>query len=135
IILGYLMGTGLLVIGMKLKLKYEGFSAVLVSGAMAIFYFITYLGYDLYNLLPQVVTFALMLLFTVFTVFAAIRYNRQVIAHIGLVGAYAVPFLLGDGSGSVVVLFSYIAIINVGILGLALRKYWKPVYYAAFIWT
>lgn len=135
IILGYLMGTGLLATGMKLKLRYEGFSAVLVSGAMAIFYFITYLGYDLYNLLPQAVAFGLMLLFTVFTVFAAIRYNRQVIAHIGLVGAYAVPFLLSDGSGRVVILFSYIAIINAGILIVSFRKYWKPVYYAAFIWT
>lgn len=135
IVLGYLVGTGLLLTGMKLKQKYEGFSAVLVSGAMAIFYFITYLGYDLYDLLPQAVTFGLMLLFTVFTVFAAIRYNRQVIAHIGLVGAYAVPFLLSDGSGRVVVLFSYIAIINAGILAVAFRKYWKQVYYAAFSWT
>lgn len=76
-----------------------------------------------------------MVLFTAFTVASAISYNRQVIAHIGLVGAYAVPFLLSDGSGRVVVLFSYMAIINAGILVIAFRKYWKLLYYASFILT
>ncbi|WP_103864342.1 DUF2339 domain-containing protein [Aquimarina sp. I32.4] len=135
IILGYLVGLGLLGVGMKLKKKYENFSAVLVSGAMAIMYFITFLAYSLYGLIPQSMTFILMLLFTAFTVFAAIQYNRQVIAHIGLVGAYAVPFLLSDGSGRVVILFSYMAIINVGILIIALKKYWKSLYFSSFIFT
>ncbi|SEN98194.1 Predicted membrane protein [bacterium A37T11] len=135
IILGYLAGIALLVVGMRLKQKYEGFSAVLVSGAMAILYFLTYLAYDMYGLIPQAMTFVLMVVFTAFTVFAAIKYNKQVIAHLGLVGAYAVPFLLSDGSGRVGVLFSYMAIINAGIVVVAFQRYWKPVYYAAFGWT
>jgi len=135
IILGYLMGLGLLLFGIKLKQKYENYSAVLVSGAMAIMYFITYAAYSFYNLFPQVTAFSLMVVFTVFTVVAAISYNKQVIAQIGLVGAYAVPFLLSDGSGKVAVLFSYMAIINMGILAVALKKYWKPVYYSSFILT
>jgi len=36
IILGYMFGLGLLGFGIKLKVKYENYSAVLVSGAMAI---------------------------------------------------------------------------------------------------
>ncbi|WP_378176852.1 DUF2339 domain-containing protein [Aquimarina sp. SS2-1] len=135
IILGYLTGIGLITVGMKLKKKYENFSAVLVSGAMAILYFITFLAYSLYDLFPQVIAFGLMVMFTIFTVFAAIQYNKQVIAHIGLVGAYAVPFLLSDGSGQVGVLFSYMSIINIGILMLSLKKYWKPLYYSSFILT
>ena len=132
IILGYLMGIGLLGFGMKLKEKYENFSAVLVSGSMAILYFITFLAYDLYALIPQLVTFGMMVIFTTFTVVAAIKYNKQIIAHIGLVGAYAVPFLLSDGSGNVTVLLSYITIINIGVLILSFKKYWKQLYYAAF---
>ena len=132
IILGYLVGLVLLFLGMKLKEKYENFSAVLVSGAMAIMYFITYSAYDFYNLIPQLPAFGLMVVFTAFTVFAAIKYNLQVIAHIGLVGAYAVPFLLSDRSGRAIILFSYIAIINAGILILAFKKQWKPLYYSAF---
>lgn len=132
IILGYLFGLGLLGFGIKLKTKYENYSAVLVGGAMAIMYFITYFAYGLYNLIPQIMAFALMLVFTVFSVIAAINYQRQIIAHIGLVGAYAVPFLLSDGSGKVAVLFSYMAIINIGILAIAFKKYWKPLYFVSF---
>jgi uncharacterized membrane protein len=135
IILGYLMGLGLLGFGIKLKKDYENYSAVLVSGAMAIFYFITYAAYSFYDLMPQTVAFVLMVIFTAFTVIAAINYNRQVIAHIGLVGAYAIPFLLSKDSGRVDILFSYIAIINLGILFIAHKKYWKSVYYSSFLIT
>lgn len=132
IILGYLAGVVLLGFGIKLKLKYHDYSAVLVSGAIAILYFITYAAYSMYNLFPQTLAFALMVVFTAFTVVAAINYNRQVIAHIGLVGAYAVPFLLSDGSGKVVILFSYMVIINIGILVISFKKYWKSLYYSSF---
>jgi len=135
IILGYLVGLGLLGFSFRLHKQYENFSAVLLSGSMAIFYFITFAAYSFYALIPVIPTFSLMVLFTVFTVAAAIRYDRQVIAHIGLVGAYAVPFLLSDGSGKVIILFSYMAIINAGILVIAFRKYWKPLYYFSFLLT
>jgi uncharacterized membrane protein len=134
-ILGYLVGLGLLGFAIRLKKNYIDLSAVLLSGSMAIMYFITYAAYGFYALIPQTLAFALMVLFTFFTVIAALSYNRQVIAHIGLVGAYAVPFLLSDNSGQVIVLFSYIAIINVGILVIAFRKNWKSLYYASFILT
>lgn len=135
IILGYVLGLALIVIGIRLRKKYESYSAVLVSGAMAINYFLTYAAYDFYGLIPQSAAFLLMVIFTVFTVIAAINYNKQVIAHIGLVGAYAVPFLLSDGSGRVAVLFSYMTIINIGILAVAFRKYWKSLLYSSFLIT
>lgn len=132
IILGYLAGIGLLGFGIKLKKNYENYSAVLVSGAIAIMYFITYSAYSFYDLIPQTMAFLLMVVFTIFTVVAAINYNKQVIAHIGLVGAYAVPYLLSENSGQVAILFSYMAIINVGILVISFKKYWKPLYYSSF---
>lgn len=132
IVLGYGMGLGLLATGLKLKLRYENYSAALVSGAMAIMYFISYFAFSLYDLIPQVPAFLLMVIFTVATVYAALEYNRQVIAHIGLVGAYAVPFLLSKDSGNAIILFSYMAIINIGILLISFRKNWKPLYYASF---
>ncbi|MFH1194725.1 MAG: DUF2339 domain-containing protein [bacterium] len=135
IILGYIAGLVLLGFAIRLKKDYENFSAVLLSGAVAIMYFITYAAYILYDLIPQVVSFAMMVLFTIFTVAAAINYNKQVIAHIGLVGAYAVPLLLSEGSGRVAVLFSYMAIVNTGILFIAFKKYWKPLYYSSFFIT
>ncbi|MDP1620873.1 MAG: DUF2339 domain-containing protein [Bacteroidales bacterium] len=135
IFLGYLVGLGLFGFAFRLKKQYENYSAVLLSGSMAIFYFISYAAYSFYDLIPLILTFILMVLFTAFTVGASIKYNRQVIAHIGLVGAYAVPFLLGDESGKIQVLFGYIALINTGILVIAFTRRWKSLYYSSFLLT
>jgi uncharacterized membrane protein len=133
IVLGYLVGVTLLLFALRLKKKYGNFSSVLLSGSMAIMYFITYAAYSFYNLYPQLLTFILMILFTVFTVSSALRYNREIIAIIGLVGAYAIPFLLSEGSDKVAILYSYITIINAGILIISVKKYWKPLYFSAFL--
>lgn len=135
IISGYFCGFVLLGFGLKLKKKYTNYSAVLVSGAIAILYFITYAAYSFYGIFPQNFSFGIMLIFTVLTVFTALKYNRQVIAHIGMVGAYAIPFLLGDEAGTAWILYSYIAIINTGILVIALKRYWKNLFYVVFGFT
>lgn len=132
IILGYILGLGLLGVAIKLKKKFEGFSAVLLSGSMAILYFITYAAYSFYSLIPQGVTFGFLIFFTVATVVASISYNRQIIAHIGLVGAYAVPFLFSQNPDQVAFLFNYTALINAGILIIAILRYWKLLYLSAF---
>ncbi len=136
IVFGYVIGFGLLGVAVRLKEKYLSFSAVLLSGGMAILYFVTYFAYALYSLIGQPTAFGLMVVFTVFTVAAALLYNRQIIAHIGLVGAYAIPFLLSDDSGDYLFLFSYMTILNVGILAISLKKFWKPLFYtsSAFTW-
>jgi uncharacterized membrane protein len=136
IIIGYIFGFGLVGLAIKLKPKYLNFSSVLISGGMAIMYFVTYFAYASYALMPQSAAFALMVMFIIFSVAAALLYDRQVIAHIGLVGAYAVPFLLSDGSGNYLVLFAYMAIINAGILAISVKKYWKPLFYTSsgFTW-
>ncbi|NNE99917.1 MAG: DUF2339 domain-containing protein [Pyrinomonadaceae bacterium] len=135
IVFGYLVGFVLIGLALRLKPKYTNYSAVLMSGGMAIMYFITYFAYSYYSLLSQTSAFGLMAIFTIFTVLASILYDRQVIAHIGLVGAYAVPFLLSEDSGRFVVLFTYIAIINFGILAVSVKKYWKPLLFSSFFFT
>ena len=135
IILGYLGGLILYGFSIRLKKNYENYSAVLLSGSLAIVYFITYVAYDFYALIPQWLTYTLMFLFTIFAVIASLNYNQPVIAFIGLVGSYAIPFLLGFRYHSHIFLFSYIAIINSGILVIAVKKNWKLLYFSAFIIT
>ncbi len=132
VISSYIFGLGLLGLAIKLKPKYENYSAVLLSGAMAILYFVSFTAYGFYGLIPRVPAFILMLLFTAFTVFSSISYNKQIIAHIGLVGAYTIPFLLSENKNQVHILFTYMSIINLGILVLSFKKYWKQLFYVAF---
>ena len=57
IILAYAAGAGLFILSLILRKNYEGFSAILFSGAMASAYFTTYGAYTYYNLFSQ--TYAL----------------------------------------------------------------------------
>lgn len=135
IILGYLVGFGLAGFALRLKSKYLNFSAVLSSGAMAVFYFITYAAHSYYNLFPQITGITIMVAITALTVFLALQYNRQVIAHFGLVGAYIIPYLLKDPFSNVVILFVYMTILNIGILIVSAKKLWKPLNYVALAAT
>ncbi|OQP51346.1 hypothetical protein A4H97_27605 [Niastella yeongjuensis] len=135
VINGYIAGIVLVTIAIRLKKKYEAYSSVLMGGGLAVLYFITYTAYSFYHLLPQSVAFALMLVFTAGTVYAALLYNRVIIAHLAQIGAYAIPFLLSDNSGRYAIFFGYVAIINTGILIVSLRKCWKSLFYSAFILT
>lgn len=135
LVLGYILGIGLLGIGLKLKEKYEKFSAVLVSGSMATNYLITYFGYSFYHLIPIPMTFIILLLLTIFTVITAIKYNQSIIANIGFLGAFGIPFLLSTGSNNYIFLFSYVALINGGILSVSYFKSWKSLFIISFILT
>ncbi len=133
IISGYISGLVLGAFSFILRKKYENLSAVLISGATAVSYFVTFSAYRFYELIPQELAFGMMTIFTVFTVIAALSYNKQVIAHIGMIAAYAVPFLLSDGSGRVGIMLSYVSIINIGLLVISFKKYWKSITYVSVI--
>jgi uncharacterized membrane protein len=132
IVLAYVAGGILLAIALKLKKNYKAFSAVLLSGAMASMYFTTFAAYSMYSLFPQLAAFGIMVVFTAFTVFAATMYSLEIIGIIGLVGAYAVPMLLSDGGGKIHIMFTYMLIINAGILFLSFRRYWQILNHIAF---
>jgi len=135
IMLSYLVGAILLGVGFQLHKKYVSFGSVLVSGSIAILYFTTFFAFSLYQMMPHALAFGAMFLLTAYTVFLSIRWNQQVIALIGLVGAYAVPFLLNTGSGNVEALFSFMTLVNVGVLVIAFKKFWKWLYLSAFVLT
>lgn len=125
ILLAYLASGLLLFISIRLRKKYETFSAILFSGAMAAFYFTTYGAFEYYGFLSRPLAFAVMILFTFFTVYVSLKFERQEIATLALVGAYGIPFLVGGNSGNVVMLFSYIFLINTGILYLSFKRSWN----------
>lgn len=135
-IIGTLFGAALQGVAIKLKKEYKTLSAVLASGAMAILYFMTLFSYNLYDLIPLPVAFVLMTLITVATVWQACIYDMEVIAVIGLVAAYVIPFALSTGEGgSPWILFSYISIINAGVMFIAVKRYWKILFVSAFVST
>ncbi len=73
----------------------------------------------------------MMIALTVFTTLQALRYNRQEIALLGLVGAYGIPFLISSNQGDPAILFTYIAIINAAVIFLSYKRQWLSVAFTA----
>jgi uncharacterized membrane protein len=125
--LAYAAGLVLYLLSARLKNKYLLFSAILFSGGMASIYFTTYGAFVYYSMMPFIAAFLIMILLTVFTVYQALVYNHEEIALLGLVGAYAIPFLISKNSDRPELLFLYITVINIGINYLGIKKPWKNV--------
>lgn len=125
--LAYAAGVILFVLSLQLRKKYILFSAILLSGGMASLYFTTYAAYVYYSMFSFALAFIIMVLFTFYTVYQAIKYNRQEIALLGLIGAYAIPFLISKNADRADLFFLYISLINLGVIFLCIKKLWKNV--------
>lgn len=133
--IGILSGALVMGVAHKLREKYAAFSSVFVAGAISIFYFTIAIAFHEYELFTQTVAFAIMTVITIFSVLVSVSYNRQELAVLSLIGGFAVPFIVSSGQGNYIVLFTYIALLNAGILAIAYFKKWKIVTILAFVFT
>lgn len=133
--IGILCGSIVMAFAHKLRLTFKPFSSVLVAGAIAIFYFTIGIGFQEYHLFSQTVAFVIMLVITVFSVFISVAYDRIELAALAITGGFAVPFMLSTGQGNYKVLFSYILILDMGMLVLAYIKKWNLINILAYAFT
>jgi uncharacterized membrane protein len=133
--IGILCGSFVMAIAHRLRKNYKAFSSVMVAGAISIFYFTIYIGFHDYQLFSQVVAFAILVVITIFSSVISLSYNRQELAVLSLIGGFAVPFMVSTGQGNYIVLFSYITLLNIGILGIAFVKRWDLASILSYIFT
>ncbi|OUL61310.1 DUF2339 domain-containing protein [Flavobacterium sp. AJR] len=133
--IGILAGALVMGVAHKLRKNYAAFSSVIVAGAIAIFYFTIGIAFHSYHLFSQSVAFGIMVVITAFSALISLSYNRIELAVLSLIGGFAVPFMVSTGEGNYVVLFTYIIILNIGILALAYHKKWNLVNILAYVFT
>jgi len=133
--IGILCGSILTVIAHKLRAKYAAFSSVLVAGGISIYYFTIFIAFQEYHLFSQAVAFAIMTVITAFSTLLSVSYNRQELALLALIGGLASPFLISSGEGNYLVFFSYLIMLNIGILAVSYFKKWKIVNLVSFAAT
>ena len=131
--IGILCGGILVFLAHKLRNSYKAFSSVLAGGGLAVFYFTITLAYHQFNLFSQTASFVIMVVITIFAVVLSILYDRQELAIIALLGGFAAPFLVSNGSGNYKVLFIYLLILNSGLLVIAYNKAWRLMNLLAFL--
>lgn len=125
--IGLFTGLGLVGGGLFLRRReYAVTSQTLSATGVVVLYAALFAGHALYHLawLPQIATFFLMSIVTAAAFVIAARANALVVAILGMLGGFLTPVLLSEGGDQPVALFSYLALLDLGLLALALRCRW-----------
>jgi len=130
--IGILCGGILIGVAHWLRNTYKAFSSVLAGGGLAIFYFTITLAFQEFHLFSQLTALVILSGITVFAVLLSLLYDKQELAVIALIGGFASPFLLSNGSANYSGLFMYLLILNVGLLIIAYFKAWRILNISAF---
>ncbi len=136
VIIGLIVGLVFIGLGEWYRRKdYKYFSQGLTGGGIAILYLSVYAAFAFYHLIPQTAALAFMILVTAASVTLAVWYSALPIASLATLGGFLTPFLLSTGVDNQVTLFSYIFLLNAGILGVAYFRNWPLLNYQSFIFT
>jgi len=111
------------------------FGAAIAGMGIALLYYATYSAYANYHIFDQTVTFLLMIIITAFSVFISVIENNKWLAVLGLIGGFSTPFMIGSGDSRNIILYSYITILNIGLLAIAFNRKWHILNNLGFIAT
>jgi uncharacterized membrane protein len=133
--IGIVCGGLLIGLSYKMRKTFAAFSSVLVGGGVSVLYFTITIAFHQYHLISQTLAFILTIFITAFTVLLSLNYDRKELAVIAIVGGFSAPFMVSTGEGNVLVLFSYMLILNIGMLVLAYYKKWNIVNIICYLAT
>jgi uncharacterized membrane protein len=128
-------GLALLATGWRLRLRSGIYATVLQGAGVGVIYLTVYAAARLYGLIPPLLSLILMLALVVTTGALAVLQDAFALALFGTTGGFLAPVLASTGEGSHVVLFSYYALLNAGILGIAWFRTWRVLNLAGFVFT
>lgn len=126
--LGFATGIAFILAGLRLQRR-ESFKVLAQSFAatgVLVLYGVSYAAHAVYHLpgFNEVSTFFLMSGITLVAFLMAVRMNAQVVAVLGMVGGFLTPPLCATGQDRPFALFSYIALLNIGLICVTRYKRW-----------
>ncbi len=111
------------------------FALSLQGGALGILLLTVFAAFARYQVLPAGAAFALVVLLVAASGFLAVRQNTIALAVLGSVGGFLAPVLISTGSGDHVALFSYYALLNLAVFGVAWVRPWRILNLVGFAFT
>lgn len=125
----------LLAIAWWLRSTRSAFSVLLQAAAVGILYLVTFSAMKLYSVISPSVGFLLMFFVSLLAAILSVRQDAKSLAIFGILGGFLAPILASTGSGNHVLLFSYYAILNIGILLIVWFKAWRQLAVMGFAFT
>ncbi len=128
-------GCVLLATGWRLRDARPTYAQVIQGGGVGILYLTTFAAMRLYHLIPTAAGFAFLVAICALAGTLAVLQDAQPLAVLGTAGGFLAPELASIGSGSPVTLFSYYAVLNVGVIGIAWFRAWRSLNILGFVCT
>jgi uncharacterized membrane protein len=125
----------MLIFGWRLRYSKKSYALALQGGAVGILYLTVFTAAKLYTVLPLGLTFFLMIALVIFSCLLAVIQDSRSLACLATVGGFLAPILTSSGGGSHIALFSYYAVLNAGIFGIAWFKAWRILNWLGFVFT
>lgn len=117
--------VALLGIGWRLRERRAMYALSLQGCGVGILYLTVFAAFRLYTLLPAVPALALLCGIAILSGILAVLQNSLAMAALGSSGGFLAPILTSTGGGNHVLLFSYYALLNAGIVGVAWFRRWS----------
>ena len=134
--LGLLSGAAVLTYSQwLLRRGHDDFANRIAGLGGGVLYLSLFAGANYYHLFPPSLAFGGMAVVTATLVVIAVRRDSQAMALVALLGGLLTPVLLSTGRDAPVELFTYIALLNAGVLLVAHTRQWSKVEWLAFAGT
>ncbi len=129
------MGAALLALGWRLRHKADAYGLILQGAGIGVFYLTALAAVKLHPLLTPTIAFSFMALVAVLAAVLAVMQNAPWLALVAVLEGFAAPVLVSTGGGNHIALFSYLAILDVGIFLMAWFRAWRPLNLVGFVGT
>lgn len=133
--IGFLAGFILIIIAHFIRKNYTIFSFIIMGGGIAVLYFTTTIAFREYHLFTQNTAFVITCAITLLSIFLSYRYNSETLIIFSLFGGFLAPLMISTGQSNYIFLFTYLSLLNIGMLITVYLKNWKSVGWIAFIFT
>jgi uncharacterized membrane protein len=130
-----LAAIAMLVFGWRLREKRRTYALLIEGGAIGVMYLTVFAAAKYYLLLPPGLALGVMLALVGLSAALAVLQDAKSLAVFGATGGFLAPVLVATGGGSHVMLFSYYALLNAGILGIAWFRAWRQLNVLGFAFT
>lgn len=133
--IGFMVGVAIIGIGHFLRKNYNAFSSIITGGGIAVLYFTTTIAFREYHIFSQNTGFLITCLITIASIALSYYYKSEILIIFSLFGGFLAPLMISTGQSNYLFLFTYLSVLNAGMLIIAYLKQWKSIGWISFVFT